>query len=161
MPLLEHELLNLCASLVIGLLIGGLFRKRIIALAAAFMGAVLIDLDHLFDYFLAFNFHFKLNYFLKGYEFLKNDKIFVLFHAWESVVVLLLLSFFAQKKNSAVAAFSAALALGLFFHLMIDTQVNHMYPQSYSLIYRVTHQFETKELVPPEEYNAHAQRKLE
>ena len=80
--------------MLVGFLIWKYLFKNINVFLIAFLGGVLIDLDHLFDYFLAFGAKFNLTYFAKGYQFLKSDKIYIPFHSWEIVIICFLLFLF-------------------------------------------------------------------
>lgn len=123
------------------------------------MGGVLIDLDHFIDYFLAFGFTFNLNYFIHGYQFLKSDKIYILFHGWEYVILLLTVSWLI-KSNIKIKAAVLALALGMFFHLGIDAVTNEGAQfRTYSIIYRAKNNFDLQPLVTPEHYQDHQIRK--
>ena len=94
MPLFFHELSHLVLSLLVGFVIWKKWHKHIGVFITALLGGVFIDLDHLIDYILAFGTKFNLIFFLKGYQFLKTDKIYVPLHSWELVIILLLTSIF-------------------------------------------------------------------
>lgn len=130
---------------------------------AAFIGGVLVDLDHLVDYVIAFGTSFDLNFFLKGYQFLKNDKIFVPLHAWEWIPLLLLLYILLKRQHlehrvkltKYIVTFLLAFTLGLSSHLFIDTFSNKLILHGYSIIYRALNNFEVEKLVTEEHYRIH------
>ena len=130
-----------------------------VAIIGGILGGFFVDLDHLFDYFLAFGFNFNLQAFLKGYQFVKIDKIYIPLHAWELPAVLLVIVFFVKKLNNLSKAFVTAFAVGLIFHLTIDTVTNEQYFKSYFLSYRIEKKFELKELVTPDHYVYHLKKK--
>jgi len=99
------------------------------------LSTYLIDLDHLFDYFLYFGSRFNLNLFLSGIYFEKAKKAFVPFHAWEW---LLILWFLARKKGWE--SFYAVVTLGLLAHLIFDS-VTIGKPLFYFIIYRYMKDF--------------------
>lgn len=159
MNLLSHELIHLITSLLAAYLIYRRFNNRLLALIGGLLGGFLIDLDHLFDYVLAFGSNFNLQAFLKGYQFVKIDKIFIPLHAWELPIILFLVVVFVKKINLKLKTVIAAFALGLFFHLAIDTVTNEQYFKSYFLSYRASKGFELKELVSQDHYKYHVKKK--
>lgn len=150
MNLYLHELTHLTLSLLVGLIIWKI-SGNFYVLPAALMGGFFIDLDHLIDYYLAFGATFNLSYFLKGYSFLKTDKIYVLFHSWELVIIL----FLALPTQPLFLSFS----LSLFLHLTFDVFTNNMRVQSYFLLYRLRNKFELKTMVTSEHYHKHLEQK--
>jgi len=110
------------------------------------------DMDHFIDYFLALGFKFDLGYFSHGYQFLQSGKIYMLFHGWEYVIILLAVAFLV-KKQLVLKSVSFALALGMFFHLCFDTfQNDGMSVKAYSIIFRASKNFESKLIVTPQHY---------
>ncbi|OGI22331.1 MAG: hypothetical protein A2808_01040 [Candidatus Moranbacteria bacterium RIFCSPHIGHO2_01_FULL_55_24] len=159
MSLLFHLSLHVFLALLAGFFVWLLWRRPVVSFAAAFLGGVLIDLDHLIDYFLAFGLHFRLDYFLQGYQFLKSDKLYVLFHGWEYVVLLAVLAF-AMKSKLWLKSAILSLSLGMFFHLLIDVNINDgMTLKGYSVFYRTAQGFEIQEIMTPEHYKDHQLRK--
>ena len=170
MNLYLHEFTHLTLSFLVGLTIWKI-SGNVYVLPAALMGGFFIDLDHLLDYFLAFGAKFNLSYFLKGYQFLKTDKIYVLFHSWELVIFLFLTlpavsCIVALAKMEALAKEGQMLqplllsfSLSLFLHLSVDVFTNNMKAQSYFLFYRINNNFELKTMVTKEHYKKHLKQK--
>jgi hypothetical protein len=155
MSLVFHLFLHVLSALIAGYIVWRFWRSPIISFGAAFLGAVLIDLDHLIDYFLAFGLHFNLAAFIAGEQFAKSDKIYVLFHGWECVILLLLLAWLI-KSNVKLMVALLALSLGAFFHLLIDVNINNgMTIKSYSIVYRTFYYYEMEKVVTPEHYQEH------
>ena len=152
-----HLSLHLTLSLLAGVLVWRIWKKPFASIVGGIIGGVFVDFDHFIDYYLAFGFSWKLDYFRNGYQFLMTDKIYVLFHAWEYVIILALIAFVV--KNKIARSFIAAVALGLFFHLLTDVVVDDMPFRSYSLKYRIENNFELKQLVKPENYIQHLEKK--
>ena len=108
------------------------------AVPAAAAAGVLVDADHLLDYYLWYG---------------RNDKrrLFVLLHAWE----------FAVAGLALVAAFGGgpilwAAVLGYLSHVVGDHVANHpTHPLAYSLGYRIYAKFDLPRLVGevPETFN--------
>lgn len=153
MSLSLHLLIHVLLSLAVGMVVWRIWRKPVASLFGALLGGVFIDLDHLIDYVLVFGPHFRLDYFLRGYQFLQSGKVYVLFHGWEYVIILLLSLFFIRKKSLAAAAFVLSLAVSMLFHLCFDVYVNDgMTVRAYSVLYRLSHNFDSKEMVTSEHY---------
>ena len=157
MKLIIQELIHFMLSIIVGFFVWQISDNSY-ALLTALMGGFFIDFDHLLDYFLAFGIKFNLIYFLKGYQFLKTDKIYVIFHSWELSIVLLFISFLV---NSTIVPFFVSFSLSLFFHLVFDVLTNNMFVKSYCLLYRVQNNFELKTMVTNEHYQKHIKQKSE
>jgi len=165
MSLFFHELAHLSSSLLVVYLVWKIYlhgkkdnHKAIFFVSiSAIMGGLFIDLDHMIDYYLAFKLNFNLNYFLKGYEFLKTGRIIIPFHSFELVIILLAIVFIINDKLSK--ALILAFALALFFHLIIDVNVNKLPVKSYFLLYRVKQNFQLKKLVTPNHYQKYLNQK--
>lgn len=158
-----HLSLHILTGILAGYLVWRIWGKPELSFIFGIAGAFFVDLDHLIDYFLAFGWNFsaswRIGYFINGYQFLKSDKVYVLFHGWEYVIILLILAIWVLKNKTAKTVF-LALALGLFFHLSIDSLTNEGAKIStYSIINRAKNNFELKELVTPEHYQDHQERK--
>lgn len=158
MLLFLHLSIHLLFALLAGFIGWQLWRKPLVALAAGLLGSVFIDLDHLIDYFIAFGWHFNLSFFLHGYQFSKNDNIYIIFHAWEYVVLFVLIGLIYRKRRS-VKTFYITLALGIFFHLTVDVLLNDMMIKSYSLIYRWQSNFLMEKIIKSEYYSLHQAKK--
>jgi len=123
------------------------------AIIGGILGGFFIDLDHLIDYFLVFGWKFNLNYFLKGWSFAKSDYIYIFFHSWE--LVLLLLIIFLILKKGLVKTFTLALALGMCAHLFTDYTMTGAPASLYFLTHRAKNEFKIEKLFPPEDYQSH------
>ncbi|MBD3355128.1 hypothetical protein GF361_04035 [Candidatus Woesearchaeota archaeon] len=116
-----------------------LITQEVYSSFAFLLTAVFIDIDHVLDYILAYG-KFDIKYFLRGRWFKK--KLYVIFHSYELVLILLFVYF--QTNNSLVLA----IALGITYHFITDM----VYYKSelkkkilfYSLIYRMSQKFEKK-----------------
>ena len=97
-----------------------------------------IDLDHLFDYWMAVGVDFNPKKFFKINYFKVNKKVFVLFHSWELVIFVFLLSFVKSGW------FFKTLALAMFFHILWDSISYKIFPWDYSIIWRGLHGFKIK-----------------
>lgn len=159
MLLFLHLTLHILTGVIAGYIVWMVWKNPLPVFSMAFIGGVLIDLDHFIDYFLAFGWQFRLEYFLKGYQFLASDKIYIFFHGWEYVILLSAVAWLV-KGNVKIKAAVLALALGMFFHLSIDVFTNEgAQLKTYSIIYRAKNNFDLKALVTQEHYQDHQIRK--
>jgi len=156
-PLYIHLSIHLLLSLLAGAIAWRIWKKPLLSLSGAILGGFLIDLDHFIDYFLAFGWNFNYFYFIKGYEFLKTDKMYIFFHGWEYVFVLLMLLLILKNKNAK--SLCLALALALFFHLVSDVFMDKVSPKSYFVILRAEKNFDLKKIVTPEHWEKHLKYK--
>jgi membrane-bound metal-dependent hydrolase YbcI (DUF457 family) len=158
MPLPLHLSIHIFLSLLAGFLVWRIWRKPWASFISALIAGVAVDFDHFIDYFLAFGLNFKPHYFLNGYQFLKSDKIYIIFHAWEYVIIFIVLAIIFRNKLAKAILFS--LALGLFFHLSADSILNEgMKPQAYFLVYRTENNFDTGKLVTADHWQKQKQQK--
>lgn len=159
MSLPLHLFIHFSLSLVVGGIVWIIWKKPIESFVSAICGGFLVDLDHFLDYLFAFGLHFRSDYFFHGYQFLKSDKIYVLFHGWEYVIILGAGVFAA--KSIKVKSVLLGLSLGMLVHLSADVILNEMPVKSYSISYRISQNFDLKNLVFPEHYRDHVNKKKE
>lgn len=159
MDLFLHLALHVLTSLIAGYIVWKIWGKLSPSFLTAFIGGVLIDLDHLMDYFIAFGWSFNIEYFAKGYQFLKSDKIFILLHGWEYVIIVVILVV-VFRKNIKIKTILLALGISIFFHLGADLFLNEGAQfKTYSAVYRMKNNFDLKPLVTEEHYIDHQKRK--
>ncbi len=114
-----HVIFSVLAGFIAWKLIDPKNKESLItALIFAFLSGVLIDLDHLIDYFLAYGLHFNYDLFIHLAMLEKTGKSYVLFHAYEYVILLFLAVCLAKDKTKKLIL--SALTLGMFFHLGVD-----------------------------------------
>lgn len=155
MSLFLHLSIHLFFAVLAGYIVWRIWKCPKISFAAGIIGGFLIDTDHLIDYVLAFGTDFRLYYFLSGYQFLKSEKIYIIFHGWEYVLLFSIVALLI--KRPILKSLFLALALGMFFHLDADVVIDHIPPQTYSVLYRVKHHFDVQALVYPEDYARHVE----
>lgn len=156
-----HLFIHVVFAVLAGLIVWKFCGQKIISFAAAFAGGVLIDLDHLIDHFAAFGFSFDFFSFIQGEHFAVNDKIYVLFHGWEYVILLIVVVWLI-KSNIKLKTAILALAVGAFFHLLVDVNINHgMTYTGYSVIYRAVNGYKMEKIVTPKHYIDHLSKKRE
>ena len=77
------------------------------------------------------------------------------------MAIFLILSFVVRKSKKLKSIF-LALALGLGFHLMVDTLINEgMRPEGYSILYRAVNSFKIEKVVTPQDYQQYLIRRQE
>lgn len=151
MPLFVHLALHLSLALGAGYLVGRYFNRSWQGTIAGFVGGVLIDLDHVIDYWAEFGWRFNIWEFLQGGQYLASGQIHTWFHAWEYLPVLIAVAWLLRRHRTA-AAVIAALAAGAFVHLVTDCLVNNYPPRNYSLAYRIGVDFRVESLLNEEQY---------
>lgn len=148
-----HLSIHFVLAILVGYAVGRHFKKIRLGIIAGVLGGFFIDFDHVLEYFLVFGPHFNLWMFFNGRQFLASDRIRLWFHAWEYAPIILLAAWLFWRKNKiSVATFLFALALGGFVHLMTDCVLNLYPPRNYSIIYRASQNFSTRQLLSPEQY---------
>lgn len=103
-------------------------------------GGILIDLDHLIDYFLFFKNRFKLKDFLNA-AFIESGKVYLILHSWEINLIVFFLGL-TIKSNGLLL-----LALSLTIHLSIDN-LQRKNRLAYFFTYRVINKFDARILFP-------------
>ena len=98
---LNKDLLGTLADLTLHFVIACLLAWLFFRLTGAwlwpilsFIGGVLIDTDHLLDYFFYYGFKFSLKDFL-GHKYLASGKSYLIFHSVEIILLVWVLSIFA------------------------------------------------------------------
>ena len=100
------------------------------ASAGVAMGVgVLMDLDHLYDYYQRY---------VKG----KKDRVYVLFHAWEYPMIMSFISLVFYHP------FLLAVILGHLAHVTTDHVWNRLTPFAYSITYRAIKGFDSRHIAP-------------
>ena len=131
-------------SLAIGFVTSKVFALRdrkslVLSLLFAFLGGVLVDLDHFIDHFLTFGFNFNYDYFIKGEYFLRSSKAYILFHGFEYVILLGIAAIFIKSKKYKMIL--SAFVLAMLSHLLIDTFLFANPIKGYFILYRIFHGF--------------------
>ena len=111
------------------------------AAGASFATGVLIDADHLVDYFRVRGLHFDWQDFMGSSYFADAGKIIVPLHSVELLGVLWLLS--SRLDRAATLGVATSFCL----HLLLDRLANPLHPLAYSLIFRWLHRFEHSAIV--------------
>lgn len=130
-------------SVVLGLSFGFLFKSYLAGLSAWLVGWAM-DCDHLFDYFLylrKFKTKFNLQEFFDGVFFDKLGKIYILGHAWEYLILYIIIGYLILPWQ-----FIIAIGFSYGLHLLLDQFDNKVYPGMYFLFYRIKVNFNVNKL---------------
>jgi hypothetical protein len=133
--------IHLISTCIAGLAIY-LFTASLFYLEIFILGGVLVDLDHLLDYFCYSRGSFSLADFI-NVRHLKAGKVYLFLHSWELDLLLLLA---APLVKSSVMFL---LGLGLTLHLLID-QAQRKNKLFYFLFYRFSKDFNAFSLLEGE-----------
>lgn len=114
-------------------------KSLLISLFFTFLGGVLIDIDHFLDHFLSFGFNFNYDYFLNGEYFLRSNKAYIIFHAFEYVILVGLFAVFIKDRKKKMIFYG--LALGVLSHLLIDILLFPNPIRGYFILYRILNGF--------------------
>ena len=137
---------HLIVSLVIGI-IGSIFSNNIIVLFISLLWGFFIDFDHYIEYIANTGFKnaFKFRYFLSSEHFTHSNRIFILFHAYEYLLVFAIVWIVTKGNIYVDYAFYAYCA-----HLIMDQVGNYdLQPWFYFLTVRMYYKFQRARLVKP------------
>lgn len=128
---------HIISSAVLALVIYYFWRSPS-ASATAFLGGILLDLDHLFDFWITKPAHpFSIKEFMHPCEYMRqNRKVYVFLHNYELVILLWILTW---HFNWHPIIFG--LAAGATLHLILDDIGNELITFSYFFIYRAAKKF--------------------
>lgn len=140
---IHQNLLDIAIHLTVSLVIALFIYLRTDSFGHAlifFAAGVLIDLDHLIDYFIRVRDGFRLKFFLDT-SYCKLGPVYLLLHSWELIAALFV---FAVAFNlPGLFLFG----LGLSVHLSIDN-LQRRNLLAYFLVYRIANKFDPKVLFP-------------
>ncbi|MCF6150548.1 MAG: hypothetical protein E3K37_18115 [Candidatus Kuenenia sp.] len=113
------------------------FTRSIPPSIACFLIGWLIDVDHIWDYYINVGWDFSIKKFGHAVDSGKMKKAFLYFHSYELLIILIILCFFTQFNYCL-----SFTTLGIVIHLVCDQIVNPVKPLTYFLIYRVLKKFD-------------------
>ncbi len=150
LPLWFHLSIHFSVAILSGYFLGKYFKRIRLGLIAGILGGFLIDLDHVLEYFFTFGLRFNLHNFLNGYQFLASDKIYLVFHAYEFIILLSILAFLFRKKYN-IKVFIIILMISGVIHLLSDTVINNYPLKNYTITYRAINNFSAPQLLNSEQ----------
>jgi len=155
-----HIFIHFALAILVGYICGRHFKRVILGVIIGFIGGFLIDLDHVLEYLLFFNWHFNFLNFIAGRQFLLSGQIHLWFHAWEYVIIFLLGAWIFKKyKTIELVLFILAVAMSV--HILSDSVINNFPLKYYSLSYRAEMNFAAEKLLSPDEYLKNLELKRE
>lgn len=160
MPLYIHLFIHFSLALISGYLPGRYFGRPWLGLFAGFLGGFLIDLDHVLEYFFVFGLNFNFSRFFSGWQFLKSDTIYLIFHAWEWVFLILVLALILRSLRN-LKIFLLILSLALAVHLISDSLINNYPLRFYTISYRASQNFSAERLLGAEQWQGNLELKRE
>lgn len=114
-----------------------------------FLSGFLIDVDHLFDYYM--NRSFTLNI-KKIHDACRNkelDRFFILFHGTEFIILL-----WGGVFLSGMNRYLMAITVGVSQHLFFDHLFNPIKPAAYFLAYRISKGFKPEHFISRPLFNS-------
>lgn len=105
--------------------------------AASVAGGVLVDVDHLLDYFIEYGAHFSIKNFFSSFPEGRYRRIFIPLHGWEWIVVGTVLAWLTGW-NVWIVGFM----IGFCHHMLTDQLMNSASPLGYSLVWRLATGFD-------------------
>jgi len=113
------------------------FSHSLPAFFGSLIGGILIDVDHVFDYFIQEGINFRIKYFFNWCYNNKWNKVTLIFH---SIELLVFLWFIVLYFN--LGLFWIGIAIGMTQHLILDIVFNtDLNPKSYFFTLRFLNGF--------------------
>lgn len=137
--MLKDEIVHFLLSIIAGAVVG-YFTHNWWAIPIALISGVLVDVDHLFDYFKFVRFRrFDLKEFTAAKYFDYSGKVYLPLHVFELAITLAIIGYF-----TAIHWLFYSLTLSLIFHLIFDTISNKPIWPTYFLTFRIAKNFNYK-----------------
>ena len=112
--------------------------------ASCFISGILIDLDHVLDYLIIYGWRsFTIRRFFYVFYHVQLKRIYLLFHAWEWLLFLLVAAGITDWNPWFTGLFA-----GIGLHMILDYIHNGGYIWSYSLILRWRNNFDFETTFP-------------
>lgn len=136
MWLLNHEIFHFLISSLVAIFAYYRYRNFRAVLLAYLVG-MFADIDHLFDYFIYEGISLlKIQQFLNAEYFCSSGHLYLFFHAWEWLILLLFLSRYRIFRPWVYVVF-----LALAGHLLLDQISNNMAANGYFILIRALNGF--------------------
>jgi len=117
----------------------GYFMQSWLAFVSSFLGGILIDVDHIIDFYIRKK---RISLSIKELENFcmkeKEGKMYLIFHSYELILALWLTAYFFPH------VIWIGLLFGMSVHLILDQIFNNVYPWAYFGCYRAKHGFVQK-----------------
>lgn len=129
-------------SLSVAVAVYAVFRSTSMA-AASFIAGVLLDADHVFDFWREYGLRFDVKFFFNSFHDTLYRTIVLPFHAWEWLLVLAALPAFSIGSDISIGIF-----IGASQHLIADQFTNPVCRWGYFFSFRARHAFRTSKIFP-------------
>lgn len=113
------------------------------------LGNVISDTDHLLEYgiyCMKRKTSPELQEFMSGEYFSAKGTLMVIFHGYEHLLLLTLISIFLNCQNRPSAWCLAAFTLGYGIHMLLDLIGNDCGIKGYSILYRIAVRFDERRI---------------
>ena len=141
--ILAHELVHFLLTFLVALFIWWRYRNWRLILVVFLVG-IFIDVDHWFDYWAYFGLNFNLARFFNVANYIHgSQKVYVLLHGWELVIVFWLIGKLIGRKLK-IKGLEWAISLAYLGHLLWDNFSFSHHPLAYFLTYRWLNNFSLK-----------------
>ena len=132
---------HVIASGIVGLCVWAYF-KSIGCAAVSFASGVLLDADHLIDYYASHGFTFKFKDIYAVCRDVKLKRLFLVLHSYE-LLTLFWIAIFAFGLSNIWKA----LAIGWTQHILLDQFTNPINPPGYFITYRLIQGFKKERII--------------
>jgi hypothetical protein len=134
--LLAHFIISLLTGFLFWLILVGKNRNTLfLCLFFALLAGFFVDIDHFFDYIMAYGFIWNFQKFIHEDYFNDTGHNFVLLHNFELVFILALIAFFIRKRENRI--FFMIMTTSLLLHIVTDIFLADGIFKEYFLIYRI------------------------
>ena len=110
--------------------------------AVCFLAGVLIDLDHIIDYYLNYGFTVSIKKIYNCCEMMDLKKLYIVLHSYELIAFL-----WAAIYIFSLSKFWQAIALGLTQHIILDQLFNPIRTFGYLFTYRFFNAFDADRIL--------------
>lgn len=141
----QHETLHILVTITIAFFAYWRYRKISLVVAVCLVGLCL-DIDHIFDFIWA---QANVSQLLTGDYFTTSGKVYVLFHAWEWIIVWWIFIIFilpAIDKQKIHYDLGLVVTCAFLGHMLIDQFSYQTKPETYFITFRILHNFNLKEI---------------
>jgi hypothetical protein len=113
--------------------------KSWIVFGSSLISGVLIDLDHILDYFMAYGINIRIKQFFEVCHNLKIPRVRLIFHSWELLFLLSICAFVMRWNPWVVGTI-----VGFTQHIVLDQIFNKPNKWTYFFFWRLKKGFSSK-----------------
>ncbi len=133
---------HITISIILSGILYTCFRSWGLAIGSLVAG-IFIDVDHIIDYTIENGLNFNIKNFFSFFYEKKFSKIFLIFHGWELLLVLIVLAKLTDWNYWATGAL-----IGYGQHIVLDQIINSVGFWGYFLLWRWKNRFEGEVIFP-------------